>query len=223
MPRGRDTRAIPHTLSHFGHERRRTQFSSYDVTNRWYPCTIAILGPRTGRRIFCMTECVRYVARRRHFGCCLFKNDGRPSGHIVDRIKREQDITVLHLYDNVLHDLSHVCRLRTHRITTVWLGHNRIDDRGVETLVSCRWPQLTHLFLDDNYIGDEGALMLARLPSVTRLGLHTNCLTDVGVSLLRKKKYEILWVHSQRSTASGCSRRRGVSRSARSGPGRGRS
>ena len=110
------------------------------------------------------------------------------------------NITTLHLYDNKItsHGMRHVCLLNPERITTIWLGHNRIRDDGVATFVAVPWPQLSQLFLDDNYIGDDGARMLTVLPVIRRLGLHTNCLTSVGIRCLQRQSYDVLWVHSQR-------------------------
>lgn len=96
--------------------------------------------------------------------------------------------------------MQHVCSLNPRHVTTVWLGHNRIRDSGIVTLVSTDWPVLVHLFLDDNFIGDAGAEHVTKLTTVRRLGMHTNCLTEDGIRLLRRMAYEILWVQSQRRT-----------------------
>ena len=65
-------------------------------------------------------------------------------------------------------------------------------------LVGTAWPSLVHLFLDDNFIGDTGATHLVTLKTVRRLGMHTNCLTEQGIAILRRVPYEVLWVQSQR-------------------------
>lgn len=130
--------------------------------------------------------------------------DGRLASlrRCVERDPRFHELSTLHLYDNRItsHGMRQVCLLNPSTVTTIWLGHNRIRDDGVETLVGVQWPHLAHLFLDDNYIGDRGAMLLAQLPCVRRLGLHTNCLTERGIRLLRRGTYETLWVHSQRPT-----------------------
>lgn len=121
---------------------------------------------------------------------------------VVRRDPRFGELSVLHLFDNRITSagMVHVCRLNPDAVTTLWLGHNRVRDDGVATLVATPWPRLTQLFLDDNYIGDDGATRLLRLEAVRRLGLHTNCLTAVGIERLRRRPYEVLWVHSQRPT-----------------------
>ena len=122
---------------------------------------------------------------------------------VVSRDPHFVELSTLHLFDNHItsRGMNDVCRLNPAHITTIWLGHNRIRDDGVVTLVGTDWPALVHLFLDDNFIGDTGADHLTRLKTVRRLGMHTNCLTERGIATLRRVSYEILWVQSQRKTS----------------------
>lgn len=119
---------------------------------------------------------------------------------VVSRDPRFAELSVLHLFDNHItsRGIQEVCRLNPAHIRTIWLGHNRIRDDGIVTLVGTDWPSLVHLFLDDNFIGDTGATHLVTLKTVRRLGMHTNCLTEQGIAILRRVPYEVLWVQSQR-------------------------
>ena len=119
---------------------------------------------------------------------------------VVSRDPHFLQLTTLHLFDNRItsRGMNEVCKLNPRFVTTIWLGHNRIEDRGIVTFVSTEWPVLVHLFLDDNFIGDTGAAHLTQLKQVRRLGMHTNCLTEQGIALLQRMRYEILWVQSQR-------------------------
>lgn len=120
--------------------------------------------------------------------------------HIVERNPNFTKLAVLHLFDNRLtsQGMRSVCKLNPSCITTIWLGHNRISDKGIFLFVQTQWPVLRDLFLDENYIGDDGAQRITCVKSVRRLGLHTNCLTPEGVRRLERASYEVLWVQHQR-------------------------
>ena len=79
-------------------------------------------------------------------------------------------------------------------LSTLWLGHNRIEDGGAETLAralgSGRCHGLVGLYLGNNKIEDAGAVALARAvesglcSSLAVLDLECNRITDDGAAAL---------------------------------------
>lgn len=118
-------------------------------------------------------------------------------------LKKNPDVSKLqslHIYDNRITKIPHVTHLQC-----LWLGHNRIRDDEVILASSQSWPFLVDLFLDDNFITDLGATRIAEtdaFPRLRRLGLHTNCLSPVGVRGMQRLPLHTVWVGNQRGQSS---------------------
>jgi hypothetical protein len=126
---------------------------------------------------------------------------------IMNRNPDFAKVSNLHLYDNKLTSVAfeYMLNLNTSNVQRMWLGHNHIRSQGVFTMTQVDWPSLVDLFLDDNYIDDSGAHRILEcsrksgpLSSVTRLGMHANCLTNNATHALRLGPFTTVWVGSQR-------------------------